>query len=230
MITFSELQKRLALGQLKNTSAVDEDNLGVIDVKYDETILSIVNQGLVDISSRIPINKSQVVLSFIDNQNMYSITELGLNNYLTDTVDEPFIDDRFIKVLDIFDENGNRHSINTNGHIMQPSFNTLRFTNSKIEELSTIGTTSGKITIRYQQKHPTISYNDNIDLPPDLETALQLFVASLFISHIGSEVHSAKGDSYFATYLRYLGENENRDLSATSEIEKITKFQERGFV
>lgn len=230
MITFNAFKVRLALGQLKNTSAVDDDNMGVIDPLYDDMLLSLTNQGLDDLSTRFPLLKSQVDLTFVDGQNLYPLTEVNVGGYLTDSVEEPFTDEPFVKILDVFDEDGLRYSVNTNGHIMQPSFNTLRFTEAKIEELSAIGEATGKIRIRYQKKLPVLLSNGSIDIPPNLETGLQLFVASLYISHIGGEVHSAKGDSYFAAYLRHIGEDEARDLSSTSEVEANTKFEERGFV
>lgn len=240
MITFEAFKKRLAHGQLKNTSAVDEDNLGIIDPKYNDTILTLTNQGLDDLSTRLTIKKSQVDLTFVDDQNIYPLIEANLvpgngaangsSQFLSDSAEEPFTDDAFVKILDVFDEDGNRHSANTNGHIMTPSFNTLRFTVAKIEELSAVGEATGKVRIRYQQKHLTITAGDSINIPPNLETALQLFVASLYISHMGGEAHSAKGDSYFAAYLRHIGEDEMRDLSSTSEVDTNTKFDERGFV
>ena len=151
---------------------------------------------------------------------------------MADSTEEPFTDDEFVKVLDVFDSQGDRHTTNTNGHILTPSFNTLRFTEAKITEFTeTASPEPSRVRIRYQKKHPTIVSSDTINLPPNLEIGLQLFVASLYISHMGGPDHSAKGDSYYAAYLRHIGEDEMKDLSATSEIqEDSNKFSERGFV
>jgi hypothetical protein len=231
MITFESFTQRLALSQLKNTSAVDEENLGVICPEYYDTILSLTNQGLVDLSTRFPIFKSQVDLTFVDGQNIYPLTQANVGTFLTDTLEEPFLDETFIRVLDLFDADGTRHSINTNGHILTPSFNTLRFTDAKqLEFIKTSSPEPGKARIRYQKKHEDIDVDGEINLPPNLETALQLFVASLYISHMGGPDHSAKGDSYYAAYLRHIGEDESKDLSSTSEVEESSKFAERGFV
>lgn len=224
MITFEAFMARLAHGQLKNTAAVDDKNMGMICPEYVPTILSLTNQGLDDLSTRFSLYKSQVDLTFVPGQNIYPLTEINLGSTLTDSVAEPFLDSKFVKILDIFSEDSNRHSVNTNGHILMPSFNTLRFTAAKMEELGE------KVRIRYQQKHVGITELDSIDIAPNLETALQLFVASLYISHMGGADHSAKGDSYFAAYLRHIGEDEARDLSSTSEVETNTKFEQRGFV
>jgi hypothetical protein len=231
MITFTNFSQRLANSQLKNTSAVDEENLGVICPEYYGMILSLTNQGLVDLSTRFPIYKGQVDLAFLPGQNIYPLTEANVGSTLTDSVEEPFTDDGFIRVLDLFASDGTRHTINTNGHILTPSFNTLRFTDAKIVEFTEIAAPDpARIRLRYQKKHPTLTSTGEINLPPNLETALQLFVASLYISHMGGADHSAKGDSYYAAYLRHIGEDESKDLSSTSEVEESTKFEERGFV
>jgi len=188
------------------------------------------NQVLVDLATRFPLYKSQVDLTFIDGQNLYPLLQANIGTTLTDSVGEPFLDARFVKVLDVFDELGDRYSVNTNGHIMMPSYNTLRFTTSKIDEISAIGEATGKIRIRYQQKPVPITANDSMDLPPNLEIALQLFVAALYISHMGGELHSMKGDSYYGAYLRHIGEDEAKDLSSISEVEENDKFTDRGFV
>jgi hypothetical protein len=231
MLSFENFTQKLANSQLKNTSAVDESNLGIICPEYYPTLLSLTNQGLTDLTSKFPLFKGQVDLSFVSGQNIYPITEVNLGTTLTDSTQEPFLDDTYIRVLDVFDSTGVRHSINTNGHILAPSFNTLRFTDSKISEFTVSSSPDpAKVRIRYQKKHAIIGENDYINIPPNLETALQLFVASLYLSHMGGPEHSAKGDSYYATYLRHIGEDESKDLSLTSEVEENTKFENRGFV
>lgn len=232
MITFDSFSQRLAFGQLKNTAAVDEQTPGVIRPEYDETVLALTNQGLTDLSTRFPIIKGLVDLTFVANQNIYPLTEANASIVpLTDSDDDAFLDDEFVKILDLFDANGDRHTVNTNGHIMTPSFNTLRFTDAKITEFTDIAFPDpARVRIRYQKKHPTITSIGTINLPPNLETALQLFVASLYISHMGGPDHSAKGDSYYAAYLRHIGEDEMKDLSSTSEVEEGDKFTDRGCV
>ncbi len=224
MISFSDFSERLARGQLKNTSAVDDSNKGEICSDSIDTVLSLTNQGLIDISTRMPLLTRQIDLSFQADKYMYALDESGSGDYLDDSMTEEFLGEDFIRVLDVFDQYGDRHPHDTKGHIMTPSYNVLRFTKAKMKELG------DKVRIRYQVKHPGVDLNADIDIPPNLETALQLFVASLFISHMGGEVHSAKGDAYFGAYLRHMGEDETRNLSSTSEIDEDTRFMDRGFV
>lgn len=225
MVTFEAFTQRLALGQLKNTSAVDESNLGIIIPEYYDTILSLTNQGLVDLSTRFPLVTKQIDLTFEEGKYLYPFTGAALGSYLsTDDTQDDFDDESFVTFIDIFDKNGKRHPHETNGHILTPSYNSLRFTKAKMDELKP------KVRIRYQVKHAGITDSDNIDLPPNLETGLQLFVAALYLSHMNGPDHSAKGDSYYAAYLRHIGEDEARNTSSTSEVTEDTRFSDRGFV
>ena len=225
MITFSEFSERLATGQLKNTSAVDADvSRTEITCDHIDTILSLTNQGLIDLSTRMPLVTRQVDLVFQTGKMLYAFDDSGVGDFLDDAATESFIPEDFVRVLNIYDESGCNHSHDTNGHILTPTYNTLRFTKTKMSELGE------KVRIRYQAKHAGIDEEANIDLPPNLITALQLFVASLFISHMNGEEHSAKGDSYFAAYLRHLGEDEMRNISQTSEVDMDTRLYDRGFV
>lgn len=225
MITFDTLGQRLAFGQLKGTSAVDDANLGVLCPEYEDSIRSLANQGLVALTTKFPLITAQVDLTFIADQYVYGMDILYIGTHLTSVSPDSFPEKGFIKVLDIFDEDGLSHPIDTNGHILTPTFDTLRFTAAKILELGE------KVRIRYQKTHPEVTTEaPNIYLPPNLETALQLFVAALYISHMNGKDHSAKGDSYYAAYLRHIGEDESRNTSSVSEIQEDTRFEDRGFV
>ena len=225
MISFSDFSERLARGQLKNTAAVDESIKGEISPEQIDTILSLTNQGLVDISTRMPIKTRQIDLEFQNSKYMYALDDTGVGDYLDSTLtEEEFVPEDFVRVLNIYDDCGENHTHDTDGHIMTPSYNVLRFTKAKMDALGE------RVRIRYQAKHEGVDYDANIDIPPNLVTALQLFVASLFISHLNGDTHAAKGDSYFAAYLRHMGEDEARNTSSTSEIDVDTRLTDRGFV
>jgi hypothetical protein len=224
MISFSDFSDRLARGQLKNTAAVDENMKGEISPDQIDTVLSLTNQGLIDISTRMVLVSRQIDLVFQDSKYMYALDQSGVADYLDDSITEEFVPDDFIRVLSIYDEDGVNHPHDTQGHIMTPSYNVLRFSAAKAKELGP------QVRIRYQAKHSGIDFNADINIPPNLEAALQLFVSSLFISHLGGEQHSAKGDSYFAAYLRHMGEDLAQNISSTSEIDSDNRFENRGFV
>lgn len=222
MLTFENFTKRLATGQLKNTSATLDSEVGVINPEYIETLLELTNQGLEDISMRMPILFGYVDLTFVEGQNIYAMAEDAA--YLTDTDVGEFKHDHFVKVLEIQHDKGKAKTPKTDGHIQSPSYDTLRFSNDTMKAIGP------KVRIKYQKKHPIIDVSGSIVVPPNLYTALQLFVASLYISHMGSPEHTAKGDAYYATYLRHLNQDELNNTSQTSEVLEDTRFEDRGFV
>lgn len=231
MVTFVKFMERLARGQLKNTSAVEETNLGEICPDYVPTILNLTNQGLVEISTRLPIIKKLVDLTFVDDQFVYSLIFVSLQTFLDDSDTDSFLDDSFVKVLEIYDEDGKRYQPNTNGHITSPTFDTLRFTTAVMTDKSdATGGIGPKIRIQYQAKYVEILDDGVIDLPPNLITALQLYVAAAYISDMGGKEHSAKGDGYFATFLRHVNDDEIRNTSGTSMVEAVTNFEDQGWV
>lgn len=221
MVTFEEFSKRLARGQLKNASCVDKSVPGTIQTDRMDEILGYVNQGLVDLSTRQLLITKLIDLEFVSGQNMYPLVPGA--TYLVDTETEAFTDN-FVKVVEVVDSAGCIHLTDTDGHIMTPSYNTLRFTSAKMEDLGP------KVRIRYQATHDEIDTDGSINIPPNLEIALQLFVASLYLSHMNGEADIAKGERYFGSYLSHLGLDRDRDLSSTSEVEEDTRLTDRGFV
>jgi hypothetical protein len=225
MITYTQFMERLARGQLKNTSAVQETNLGEIVPDYQDTILNLTNQGLIDITTRLPLIRKLVDLTFVADQFSYPLTTAA--PYLDVTGLDAFVDDAFVRVLDIFDADGRRYQPNTGGHIISPLYNTLRFTAAIMDVDTGIGPT---VRIQYQAKHLAITATDSIDLPPNLLTALQLFVAANYVSDMGGKEHVIRGDGYLALYLRHVSEDEVRNTSGISEVEEDSRFYNAGFV
>lgn len=227
MVTYVEFAERLARGQLKNQAAVENTNLGEICPDYTATILSLTNQGLVDISTTLPVVRKLVDLTFVDDQFQYPLVAGA--NYLDTTGLEPFLDDAFVKVLDVYDAEGKRYQPNTGGHITTPVFNSIRFSAAFMNPLDTLYI-GPKIRIQYQAKYVTITEDGSIDLPPNLIIALQLWVAARYFSDMGGKEHALVGDNYYAMFLRQVAEDEVRNTSGTSEVEEDPRFYDAGFV
>lgn len=225
MITYIEFMERLARGNLKNTSAVEATNLGEICPDYHATILNLTNQGLVELTTRLPLIRQLVDLTFVDDQFAYPLVNGA--SYLDTTDLADFENDGFVKVLDIYDANGKRYQPNTGGHIITPTFNTLRFTAAIMSEVTGIGP---KVRIQYQAKHLPIAEDGEIDLPPNLLAALQFFVASQYLSDMGGKEHMVRGDNYYAMFLRHVTEDVVLNTSGTSEVEEDMRFVDNGFV
>lgn len=234
MTTYTEFAEKLARGQLKNTSAVEQTNLGEICPDYSDTIRNLTNQGLVDITTRLPLIRKLVDLTFVDGQALYPLDSAALNTYLDDTDSDvaAFIEDAFVKILDVYDANGVRYQPNTGGHITTPVYNSVRFSAAYMDsnDFTYIGP---KIRIQYQAKHVEILVGDignEINLPPNMIAALQLYVAAAYIADMGGKENVKRGDGYFALYLRHVTEDQIRNTSGTSEVEEDSRFYDNGFV
>ena len=223
MISFAQFCGKLARAELKNMSAVDDTNLGEIRPDYTETVLSLTNQALTTISTKFPLFKLQVDLALDVAKQQYSFDtdELLLTPVEFGEVYDP---ERFIKILNVYNADGDDVLTDVNGHVTVPAYNKIRFTTAKLIELEPT------VRIRYQARHPEIAEADGIEIPPNLETALQLLVASLYIGQMNGPEHTAKGDGYYAAYLRHIGEDQMQNNSSTSEIETDNRFSSRGFV
>lgn len=228
MITYQALEKRLAEGHLKNTSAVDNECPSEIVPAQRSTVLNLVNQGLQDLSTRMPIIKGRVDLTFSPLVRNYLLSQTMVGQYLSDTGHRTFTDIDFVKIFALETvEDGCVviHPHDTNGHITTPTHNSLRFS-SDIQKKIGDG-----VSVVYQAKHQEVLDTDTIDIPSGLEIPLQLFVGSLFLSHMNGAENSAKGDSYFGAYLRYLNDDMSKNTSNTSEVyDTFARFEARGFV
>jgi hypothetical protein len=165
----------------------------------------------------------------VDDQYLYPLVIGALATYLDDSETDTFLDDSFVKVLDIYASDGTRYQPNTGGHIITPVFDTLRFTSSIMSSVTATGI-GPKIRVQYQAKYVTIGEAGSIDLPPNLITALQLWVAGRYFSDMGGKEHALVGDNYYAMFLRQVTEDEIRNISGTSEVEEDTRFYDNGFV
>jgi hypothetical protein len=228
-ITYVKFAERLARGQLKNTSAVDNTNLGEICPDYVATVHNLTNQGLIDITTKLPLIRKLVDLTFVTDQARYDLTNGA--GYLDTTDLDPFVDAAFVKVLDVYNADGRRYQPNTGGHITTPVYNSVRFSAAyrDPEDSLYIGP---KIRIQYHAKHAELTdpSTDVIDIAPNMVMALQLFVASQYISDMGGKEMVERGDGYLALYLRAIGEDVVANTSGTSDVEETSRFEDAGFV
>lgn len=221
MTTFTQFADGLASGPLKNSSAIDTVT-GSLKPTIVEEILGYTNEGLLDLTTRQTLIMKTIDLVFQENQSMYPLDASAVGTYLLEDDTEPFGD--FLRVVNVFDSEGCHHSTDTNGHIVTPVYDTLRFTDAKMEEFGE------KVRIRYQARHPVITQDDSIRIPPGLISSLEKFVASRYYVYMGGKDHRARGDALYGQYLTSIGETITNDLGATSEIDEDTRFYDKGFV
>lgn len=220
---FTDFTLKLARGQLKNTAVVDDQDLGEINPGHEDQLLELTNQGLIDISTRMKLFESTYALTFVADQNIY-VLNAALDPVFTDYV-------RLLSVhgvrkdLDVIPENEKTFIPKTNSQITMPSPFSVRFTDQFMEDYAPA------VDLKFQTKHPVIALDGTMQLPHHLYEALALYVSGLYLSHMGGEEHTAKGDSYYGLYLRMMGEDVIENKSQTSEVlDEDTRFEDRGFV
>lgn len=221
MLTFTDFTRKLAYGQLKNTAAVDDADTGEINPGHEDQILELTNQGLIDITTRKKLFESQTVLTLVPGTNLYPLT--ATPDY-----------DTFVRLLsvhavpvdyDVIPENEKVFIPKSNSQITMPSPNTVRFSDWFIEHYGPA------CDLKFQTHHPVIDLVGSIDLPIHLHEALVLYVSGLYLSHMGGEEHTAKGDSYYGLYLKMMNDDTIENTSQTSEVvDEDRRFHDRGFV
>ena len=214
-LSFEDFLTKLARGQLKNTAATDDQQDGIIAPKYEEQLLELTNQGLTDITTKKKLFENFATLTFVDGQNLYILP--------TDTGEDY---ENMVRVLEVATADGRKHTPKSNANILMPSPESLRFSTQFMK------TYPGGVEVRFQISHPEVeSVTGEINLPKHLHEALVLYVAGLYLSHMGGEENTAKGDSYYGLYLRMLNDDTIDNSSGTSElVDEDTRFQDRGFV
>lgn len=215
MKTVEDFFTQLAYGQLKNTPATDDDRVGIIFPEVEDQLLGLVNDGLIDISTRMQLFKGIEVLTFVDAQNIYDMTSY----------------EHFCKVISVHGVDSQQREKTfipkSSSHVTVPSPSTLRFSNKIMEDYGP------SVDIHLHLTHPKVAYADTMDLPPHLYEALALYVSGLYISHMGGEENTAKGDSYYGLYLSMLQTDVTQNKSGTSDVEMDdadSRFYDRGFV
>lgn len=213
-LTFEDFTRKLAYGQLKNTNLTDSQAEGLILPEYEDQILELTNQGLVDITTKKKLQEGIVALPFVKGQNIYPLD-----------VSEGADFENLVRVLEVVVSTGRSFTPKTNSMIRMVNKTTLRFTD---EFMDCYGPA---VDVHFQTHHDEIDLTGEIDLPVHLHEALVLYVSGLYLSHMGGEEHTAKGDSYYGLYLQMLGVDDMQNLSGTSEVnDEDVRFSDRGFV
>lgn len=220
---FTDFTLKLARGQLKNTAIVDDQDLGEINPGHEDQLLELTNQGLIDISTRMKLFESTYALTFITDQNIYTL-DTNLNIVFADYIRLLSVHAVY-KDLEVIPENEKTFIPKSNSQITMPSPFSVRFTDKFMTNYAPA------VDLKFQTKHPIITYSDTMQLPHHLYEALALYVSGLYLSHMGSEEHTAKGDSYYGLYLQMMGNDIIENKSQTSEVlDEDTRFSDRGFV
>lgn len=220
---FRDFTLKLTYGQLKNTAIVDDQDLGEINPGHEDQLLNLTNQGLIDISTRMKLFEATYALTFITDQNIYTL-DRNLNIVFTDYIRLLSVHAVY-KDLEILPENEKTFIPKSNSQITMPSPFSVRFTDKFMANYAPA------VDLKFQTKHATITYGDTMYLPHHLYEALALYVSGLYLSHMGGEENTAKGDSYYGLYLKMMGDDVIENKSQTSEVlDEDVRFSDRGFI
>lgn len=223
IVTFEEFTTKLAHGQLKNTALVDDQDTGEINPGHEDQLLTLTNQGLIDIFTKKKLLESRAILTLVSGQNIYTL----------DTAPAADFEDmvRVIQVeavmngYELVEKNKRVFTPKTGKHVTAPSEGTLRFSDWFMTSYQPY------VDVVFQKKHPTVELGGSIDIPAHMYEALVLYVSGLYLSHMGGEQHKATGDSYYGLYLKMMADDEINNSSGTSEVtDDDTRFEDRGFV
>ena len=221
IVSFTDFTMKLAQGQLKNTALVDDVSTGEINPAQEDQILGLTNQGLIDIFTKKKILEGREILTLVPGQNIYS---LDTNLVFTDFIRTMQVE-AVLKGYSLVEANKRVFVPKSNKHVTAPSITTLRFSDAFLDSYQ------NQVDVVYQKRHPEITAIDDINIPDHLLEVLILYVAGLYLSHMGGEENTAKGDNYYGLFLKKMGEDEINNSSGTSELlDEDTRFYDRGFV
>lgn len=229
-----ELTERLALGELKNTSAIDDADPSQLKEQHRLMVTNHLNIGLTNLYSKfILLEKELLLRTQIPITHYYLRKEFARSNstvvpykYIDDTVCGEYTED-LIKVLKVYNEMGEELYVDDDEQhesIFTPQYDCLQITGVHLGSM---------FSVIYQARHPVMKGTNpcqEIKLPFFFEEAIQAFVASKVLSHMNGQEHSAKGQEYMALYNGICAEAEMRDMVRNSVTTTNTKLEKRGFV
>lgn len=220
--TLDQFMNDLAYGQLKNTSAIDDSDTGEINPAHEDQFLSLMNKGLIDITTKKKIFTATEVVTFITGTNAYT-----LNDPVAESLMVNVLEIQAVKTgLEVIDRNKEVFTTKTKKYITMSGINTIEFTDTFMENYGP------SVDVVKHMVHPTVTAAaPNISLPPNMFELLELYVAGLYLTHMGTEDSKRQGDAYYGLYLKMMTDDEITNSSNTSEVtDEDTRFSDRGFV
>lgn len=231
---FREFTQRLALGELRNTSAVNEIDPSELNEHHRMMVMQHLNLGLTNLYSKFILSEKEILLrTKLSITHYYLRKEFARTNstvvpykYIDDTACGPYEED-LIKILRVYNEMGEElyiDDIEQHESLFTPQFDCLQITGVHLGSM---------FSVIYQARHPVMIGTDpcqEIKLPFFLEEAIQAYVASKVLSHMNGPEHSAKGQEYMGVYAGICADVEMRDMVRNSVTATNTKLEKRGFV
>lgn len=231
---FREFTERLALGELKNTPAINETDPSQLKEQHRLMIIKHLNLGLTNLYSKfILLEKELLLRTQLSITHYYLRKEFARSNsaivpykYIDDTKCGEYTED-LIKILRVYNNMGEEVYLNDSEQhesVFTTQYDCLQITGVHLGSM---------FSVVYQARHPEMTGTDpcqEIKLPFFLEEAIQAYVASKVLSHMNGQEHSAKGQEYMGIYAGICADVEMRDMIRNSVATTNTKLEKRGFV
>lgn len=231
-MTVQDLLINLGRSELYNSAWCD-DLTGLVKEERIPTIISYINEGLLDLHDKFPLKIDTVYLDLVPGKTTYEISsehqmdsdmKPTWNKYLWKGHNKKY-EDNLLKIIEIYTTSGRELSINNDLDplsIVTPTYNTIKIPNYK---------KSWELCITYLAKHAVIKdINDKIVLPPTLEPALQTYVAYKVYNAINSAEAVQTSSRYATVYNNFIKEALESDNVNSAYRVNNSKFFIRGWV
>lgn len=233
MRTVSEVYKALALTSLKSAGFITDDKIGIESWGKPE-VLALINEGLTRLHSRFQLKTNNCIVEMKEGRTDYPLQKIYSYEhfdsakvqypFIMDTPQEPFQED-VIKILNVYDNKGNRRTLNDTG-----SNNEGLFT-PRPDLLQSIWPRKFEaLNVQYQAKHRELVLDDEyVDLPETLYSALENWVGYRYHTGLNTEGSTAKAAEYLQLYESICGEITDHALVGHTDSFTNFKFEKRGW-
>lgn len=230
--TLEDVFRDLSYGPLSNLS-IGMEGAGTIKLDKQDRLVSLVNQGLTRIYSRVMVAQKELKLRTLVGRALYTLRkehaesdDTLADKFIRDSVDDPFTGD-LIRILAVFDCEGEEVPLNDSGaegSVFTPKPDQLQLPHARGGET---------YYVLYQAAHPVLETGDpsqEIDLVEPLFEALEAFVAGKVLRSMNGAEHHAKGSELIGQFDTIIAEADSLDITKQSLATTTTKLEDRGFV
>lgn len=227
---------QLSHGPLSNLSLSGDGSGTIVDAKQGQMIDHL-NNGLMRLYSKFILAEKELILRMIGATTSYYLMPQFSESYKAANPDStnavyiidalnPFQDD-LIKILTIFDPNGEELPINNLEKcesVFTPRPNQLQVPHPIAD---------ATLSIMYQASHYKLQYgvlSQEIYIPATLNEALISFVAAQVYSNMSGQDNSMKARELMSNFQYLIGETVENDTVNSSSSTTNTKFERNGWV
>lgn len=228
----SNIFNDLKYGELRHFNLGESETEGLFPI-HNNMIINLINQGLLDIYSRVPLMFKEIFIQPKTNMTIYRLLKkyavsdatLNVPKFILDSIEEPFYGN-IIKIHGVYDKNGCAITLNDSAacnSIFVTGMDTIQVPNpSDVDPLSIIYRTFP------QELYENGDMTQEVDIPYVYKQALLHFIVAkchLSRAHMDSEV---KESTYMAKYNSEIEYQKSLGHLVADETSQ-TKFGMRGF-